>query len=362
MPLPMNLTLASSIHPRTRTRPRTHPRVVLFTLAALVHLGLQPGCRRSARPEELLFPPSAKEVEGQPGIVEERRNTGILFLILPPRGADAAGKPVQTLSLRRYLVAGQPQWWLDAPHVRADDVLSEELFTALLGARVKDRLSGARRDAAHYGLSDDRYRVQAALSPGGYTVRLGDDVGRDQVYAARDGEPDVLLVPRRLRELLVRDRDALSLWALTVLPLPEMPGRLELGHALLIREGASWIVSEPIQPGTAALPRRAPANAVAVEGVLKALRTIRPKRLLSGSGLRFPGDFPGMKAPVVVDFNVQSAPVVIKVDGRDQLYTGIPCPHVPGEIYAVRLDAQRMCLSAEDYARLNPTFEQLRKE
>src|SRR5438128_2226225 len=45
----------------------------------------------------------------------------VVIHVRRPGKPPATAPVIDEISLRRYEVAGRPEWWLDSPHVRADD-------------------------------------------------------------------------------------------------------------------------------------------------------------------------------------------------------------------------------------------------
>lgn len=265
--------------------------------------------------------------------------------------------PWQVLSLRRYEFAGRPEWWLDDPHLRADDAVCEGLYGTLMSALVVRRLSGALGDAqaagasagasasaaaARYGLSDDKYRLRVVLR-GGFELRLGDDAQDGQVYAATrggDADRDVLVVERHLLEVLSGDRARFSRWNLTLRDFaPESVKSLTLGGLELVRRPAGWEARE--RGGARRVVR---ARAELVEQALQTLRTARAVRHLEGPGLRF-DEPPGGST--------------IRLDGQNQLYVGLPCPGDPKLGLVLRVDGGKLCFERSALEALMPSLESL---
>ncbi len=288
------------------------------------------------------------------GLISPEKDKGNLVqLVVQQRPREATGTPVppvlRSLSLRRYEVGGRPQWWLDAPHLRADDAVCEELYAELLATPVRRRLSGARREAARFGLSDETYRLRLSLRQG-HELRFGDDAPGDLIYVARDQEPDVLVADHRLFDLLRGDRAHFSSFLLTTREVDIAAAqRLQIGTLLITRRPSSWVMTQPgVHPARARLER--------VEEVLRTLRSARATHLLLGSVLPLPFfDLGG--APT----SLSPSSVVVKLDGIEQFYTGSPCPQSDVEEYVVRADTGTLCFAREDIARVTPGYARLRE-
>lgn len=300
----------------------------------------------------VVAPPDAGLVaEAMPGLPR-------VHLAIEVRGEGGAGR---VLGLRRYAAPGGVEWVLDAPTARADDTACEEMYQALLHATVRRRLAGARAQGARYGLppspgpGDEKPRVLLRL-PAGHEIAFGDDADGDLVYAARDREADVVLVERRLRDLLLRERDALILR--TLVP-PELISKgtvkaWQIGEVLLLRRPSSWAVAsadwdEKEGKGTAPPVR---ARAEKAEEVLGALRSIRATRFVVD---------PRPLRSITLDLKV-------KADGREHFGRSGPCPRpapagaeVGPEVLIVRIDGARLCVREAELARLAVRYEDLRE-
>lgn len=272
----------------------------------------------------------------------------LVHLLMQTRRPDGT---IREVALRRYEVGGKGHFWLDSPHLRADDAAAEELFQALREAQVQRRLPGAAREAARYGVSAERFRVRLRL-PGGLEVLFGDEApggpNGGLVYARRGDSPDVVLVSAQLYRLLAADREHFSSRYMTNQEVDiEAARRVQIG-AVEVTAGtgtAAWVVKAPGRPA-------ARASAARVAELKKTLRSARALRLLGGAGIPFRLD----------DYAVVPAPIVLKLDGIEQLFTGAPCPEpseAKREVYLVRADAARMCFSKEDVARITPSYDDL---
>lgn len=311
-----------------------------------------------------------------------------LQVLLDRASAPGAAAPREQLSLRRHQVRGGAEWWLDAPHVRADDAALEELLLLLREGRVLRRLPGARRDPG-YGLAPPRLRLQV----GAATLVLGADTPDGAVYAARGEEPDVLVLEGRLRDLLQRTRAELTRAQLTQQELePRRVQRVDLGALTLTRRGPTrWQVQEHRlterdsrwfaheDDAARLLPRgqdRPPALAKtgASEALLRTLAEARAARVLGGNGVPFR----------LSDYRIRPAPLVLRVDGVEQLFAGLPCPAgSPREVgaalrdagvadggsaaeaplgYVVRADGAQLCFKGEDLQPLlQASYDALRE-
>lgn len=94
----------------------------------------------------------------------------------------------------------EAQWWIEGPpRRRADDDAVESLLAVLEFGRVERRIANADTDAAtraKLGLEHPRVTIKVA----NHVLRVGGDDPSRGVYVLRDGDPDALVVERRLIE------------------------------------------------------------------------------------------------------------------------------------------------------------------
>lgn len=288
----------------------------------------------------VVAPPDAGLVaEAMPGLPR-------VHLAIEVRGEGGAGRMI---GLRRYAAPGGVEWVLDAPTARADDAACEEMYQALLHATIRRRLAGARAQGGRYGLAQARVVLRL---PAGHEIAFGDDADGDLVYAARDGEADVVLVERRLRDLLLRDRDALILRALVP---PELISKgavrtWQIGEVALLRRPSSWAVASADWDEREGKGTRPPVRARAekVEEALGALRSVR--------AIRFVVD-PRPLRSVTLEQKV-------KADGREHFGRGgfCPSPDAALEVLIVRIDGARFCVRAADLVPLALHLEDTDKD
>lgn len=295
--------------------------------------------------QEQLLPPGALDPRAPDGGSGSSLQLGLVWRPSP-------GGVTLSVSLRRH---PDGRFWLEGEGLRerADDATAEEIVTLLREGRVRRRLTGVV--LGHYGLDETGWRARLLL-PNGRTLRVGDEAPGELAYATWEGTAEVLLLDGRLRAIFAGGLDWLRRASLLLDDLQEPPAEVQLGSVALVRRPSSWLVRDG--------GRQARARAEEVRSLLDALQRARPSRMLPGRGLPFPQDFPDLVHPIVVRAGeVVAAPMVLRMNGIDQLFfgPGLRCPEAEAEVYAVRADGARLCLSAADAARLQPRFEALRE-
>jgi Domain of unknown function (DUF4340) len=233
-------------------------------------------------------------------------------------------------------------WWLETPRRRADDARVEAILSQLDFGSVERRVAATAAERARFGLDAPRMRVTA----GDVAIAVGGDAPAGRVYATRGGERDVLVVERRLYDVLDVDRAALTSRRLTVGTVDDARA-VTVGELAVAESHGAWRIERPIH---------ARARTEAVANVVAALGRATATRLL-------PDATPANGATPAANGRL------VALDGREQARIlgggggagGGGAGACGAEVEVARADGARLCFTAASLAPLGATAAQLRE-
>jgi hypothetical protein len=178
-------------------------------------------------------------------------------------------KTVQRIVLQRpegtteFQRRGEDKWDLLQPyHAPADETIAQGLVSELKAAEAESFVDNAAADLAKYGLDKPRLTVQVTDKSGPHGVLFGAAEKSGKVYAVRQGEREVTLVPRatfdslnktpsdlREKKLITFDKDKIS-----YVELKNAQGSTRLQKV----GGKEWQITDPGDPK----PKKAKAEMV----------------------------------------------------------------------------------------------------
>lgn len=226
------------------------------------------------RPAVFVLPDGVLRDATQPAS-EFRDKTILAFDRRAVRGLEI-GLPDDTL----VLTWGDQGWRLTRPRaLPADSDAINDLLDKLQSARVKEFVAEAPRSRDPYGLDRPLRLVISTGQDKDRTTRtllLGRvDAAKQGVYAMREGEESVLLLPQEIWTLVpknvaaARDKTVVAFERDKVTRLDIESPR---GPVTLVREGDRWKITHPVS---------VPADLVEAGALLSALKNLRAQAFLS---------------------------------------------------------------------------------
>ena len=218
---------------------------------------------------------------------------------------DVTGVDIVTDAETIAVEAAGPQWRITRPAaLPADTAEMNDLLEKLATVKVKDFVAEAPRSREAYGLErpirvsvhtgKDKDRATRTLLVG----RL--DAEKKGVYAMRDGETSVLLLPEELAKLIPRNVGAIRNKQLVQFERDRIT-RVDLespkGAVTLVRDKDRWTITAP---------QALPADQVEAGALLARLAELRAQGFLSDDASGIPRYVP--KAAVKVTLTQEGAP------------------------------------------------------
>ncbi len=216
---------------------------------------------------------------------------------------------------------------------RADRAATDDLLSALAGSEARRILPDARA-RPDYGFADPHTTIRVRSKARSIVLHLGrPDAGGEFLFAARDAEPAVYVIPKRLAESAARSADALRERS-AVPRASELPNRLVVDGTTLVHSGERWHTRDGVM-----------ASRALAEETERQVRELRITRFLP-----------------------PEAPAVASVERRLQLDAepaelGGACPGAADEVLGQRAgaDAARFCVRRADLAKIALPDDRLRE-
>ncbi len=216
---------------------------------------------------------------------------------------------------------------------RADRAATDDLLGALGGAEARRILPDAR-NRPDYGFADPHTTIRVRSKARSVVLHLGKpDAGGEFLFAARDAEAAVYVIPKRLAEATLRSADALR--ERTAVPrASELPNRLVVDGTTLVHSGERWHTQDGVM-----------ASRTLAEETERQVRELRVTRFL-------PSESP---AVATVERRLQ-------LDAEPAELGGV-CPGAADEVLGQRTGAEaaRFCVRRADLAKIALPEDRLRE-